>query len=97
MALKLYFKSVGLLIPKYGRPPLDDWWRLKRYIFVRDLGICQFCWQEVQFEDSQCHHLKRVAQGGSNHPDNLWTVCFPCHCKLHPWLEKRKQDAKNNL
>lgn len=29
------------------------------------------------------HHVIEVADGGSNEPVNIWTVCEPCHAVIH--------------
>ncbi len=29
------------------------------------------------------HHVVEVQDGGSNEPDNIWTVCDPCHAVIH--------------
>jgi hypothetical protein len=29
------------------------------------------------------HHIVEVAEGGSDEPDNIWTVCVPCHAIIH--------------
>ena len=29
------------------------------------------------------HHLVEVAEGGTDEPENIWTVCEPCHTIIH--------------
>ena len=29
------------------------------------------------------HHVIEVSEGGSNDPENIWTVCEPCHTVIH--------------
>jgi 5-methylcytosine-specific restriction endonuclease McrA len=29
------------------------------------------------------HHVIEVAEGGSDCPENIWTVCEPCHALIH--------------
>lgn len=29
------------------------------------------------------HHVVEAQDGGSNAPDNIWTVCEPCHAVIH--------------
>lgn len=29
------------------------------------------------------HHIVEVVDGGSNDPENIWTVCEPCHAVIH--------------
>jgi len=34
------------------------------------------------------HHVIEVQNGGSNHLRNRVSICFPCHKRLHPWLQE---------
>ena len=34
------------------------------------------------------HHILEVHHGGSNNGFNLVPLCFPCHKRLHPWIEE---------
>lgn len=29
------------------------------------------------------HHVVEVAEGGSDDPENVWTICEPCHLVVH--------------
>jgi 5-methylcytosine-specific restriction endonuclease McrA len=29
------------------------------------------------------HHVVEVAEGGSDDPENVWTICEPCHLVIH--------------
>lgn len=33
------------------------------------------------------HHVVEVQHGGSNDQRNRVALCFPCHQRLHPWLD----------
>lgn len=33
------------------------------------------------------HHIIPLSQFGTNHENNLATVCFACHCKQHPEID----------
>lgn len=66
------------------RPSLDypeNWNRLRHMVFDRDNYTCQRCGRRTW--KPQCHHIKPVKMGGSNHPDNLITVCALCHEEIH--------------
>jgi len=52
----------------------------KRYAFNRDEGICQNCGVPA----TEVHHIKGLWEGGSDHPDNLISLCVYCHCELDP-------------
>lgn len=84
----LFIKSLNLWLPKYGRPDKESWWQLKQYIYTRDRGRCQKCGCEVRLLESHCHHIQPVSEDGSNHPQNLETVCIECHKKIHPWMRQ---------
>lgn len=47
----------------------------RRRVIARDKA-CVECGAGAPFE---VHHVTRYIDGGSNHPDNLQTLCEPCH------------------
>lgn len=47
----------------------------RKQVIQRD-GVCVECSASTPFE---VHHIKRYIDGGSNEPDNLQTLCEPCH------------------
>lgn len=71
----------------YGRIPLEIWRPLKQYVYERDKGICQKCKKQFKYEDTHCHHVLELSEGGTNHPSNLKTVCVPCHEEIHPYMK----------
>jgi len=76
----------GILFPWHGRPQVDDWIKLKQYVYQRDEGICQYCLQPVEYRDTHCHHILELSEGGTNHPSNLKTLCKDCHKARHPFM-----------
>jgi hypothetical protein len=51
--------------------------RLRRLVLAGDGGCtASGCWSRYRL---QPHHITRRADGGSNHPDNLTTLCFFHH------------------
>lgn len=40
---------------------------------------------------SEVHHVRNRSQGGADHPDNLLSVCRPCHhyVTTHPRISKQ--------
>ncbi len=52
-------------------------------------GKCQYCGAEAPFKDKnnepylEEHHVKRLADGGSDTIDNVVAICPNCHRKMH--------------
>lgn len=44
-------------------------------------GYCQLC--RKMGANLVGHHVIEVQEGGSNAPENIWTVCEPCHAVIH--------------
>ncbi|MFE0773903.1 HNH endonuclease [Streptomyces sp. NPDC058861] len=57
-----------------GRP--GNWNSLRARVLARDRFTCQRCSARTELE---VDHIVPVARGGSWEPDNLWTLCRPCH------------------
>lgn len=46
----------------------------------RDNWTCQNCgWEDPTGKTLDIDHKHNLATGGTNHPDNLWTLCRWCH------------------
>lgn len=75
----------------YGRPKLEDWVKLKQYVYERDLGICQYCLEQTPYEKTHCHHVFELQDGGTNHPSNLKTLCHKCHKDRHPFMKSMRE------
>ena len=58
-----------------GRP----WRRLKESIHVRDGYTYQLC--GLVTHQLECDHKVNTAQGGTDDPSNLWSLCIDCHKK----------------
>jgi len=70
------------------------WSLTRKKILKRDRHTCQDCGDRRKFTDLffgklelHIHHKKSVVEGGTNALDNLITLCFSCHQKIHPWLK----------
>lgn len=44
-------------------------------------AYCQLCLRETPLLTT--HHVIEVSMGGIDDPDNIWTVCEPCHTLIH--------------
>ena len=62
---------------------------IKRYARVRAGGMCEGCGVQAPFSDSngmpylEVHHVKRLADGGPDHPDSVVAICPNCHRRAH--------------
>jgi 5-methylcytosine-specific restriction endonuclease McrA len=62
------------------RPGMAD---LRPLILERDEWSCQLCGVKVTDQTAEIDHIRPVRRFkrpiDANSPDNLWTVCIPCH------------------
>ncbi|WP_081062697.1 HNH endonuclease [Burkholderia cepacia] len=62
---------------------------VKAWVLERANGTCEACDQPAPFigADSftflEVHHLRRLADNGSDRPENAVAVCPNCHRRLH--------------
>lgn len=57
-----------------------QWQKLRKVILERDNYLCQACLDNGTLrEGSHVDHMKPKAQGGTDAPDNLQTLCVECH------------------
>lgn len=72
---KLINPSVGNISHQKGHS--DGYYNTRYYVFARDNYICQVCKKKNKIVNA--HHIIYKTQGGSDHADNLITVCTDCH------------------
>ena len=60
-----------------GRP----WRRLRARILLRDQYTCQLCFRVFLEHHLDVDHIIPKADGGTDDPANLRTLCRPCHVK----------------
>ena len=52
-------------------------------------GVCQGCTEDAPFvtDDGspflEVHHIRRLSDGGADHPDNVIALCPNCHRRVH--------------
>jgi len=69
-------------------------WNVRAFVLYRDNYTCQCCFGESGNDKLQAHHLKQRKDGGSNAPDNLITLCDPCHNDIHAKRKTLNVDPK---
>lgn len=85
-----------------GTPPAGNalrhksrgaWDTLRRQILQRDCGLCVLCQAAGRVEAAhQVDHRIPVSEGGTDHPDNLQSLCIPCH-KTKTAAEARRRST----
>ena len=107
LARRAKIKTLGTKICKtdtitYYRDPY-----LKEMVKRIADGKCQYCGNNAPFFDQnndpylEEHHVKRLADGGSDTMDNVVAICPNCHRKVHVLNELKDQEfllkvAKDN-
>lgn len=56
-----------------------EWNELRKKIIIRDKYVCQACQVRKRKSELTVHHIVPRDCQGSDHPDNLITLCSPCH------------------
>ena len=71
---------------EYQRGTLEGWENLKAYAKYRDGYKCRSCGKSPRDDSSvklEVHHIIRRADGGSDTPNNVVTLCNECHEAHH--------------
>ncbi|MCO7225283.1 HNH endonuclease [Pleionea sp. CnH1-48] len=56
------------------------WQKLRKEILARDKYLCQICFAVSRIQAAQTvDHITPKARGGTDSPDNLQSLCYPCH------------------
>lgn len=82
-------KQMNQQYERYGRDPevrrrYNKEWRKVRSIYIKSHPYCEECFKHgVMTKAEQVHHIKPLADGGNNNPDNLMSLCRSCHSKRH--------------
>jgi len=81
-----YINAVNLSLlsgtSKSNRPDPSEWDRLRQYVLEQDRYRCMIC--GIYPKEKHVHHIIPISKFGSNHPNNLITLCYKCHDKAHP-------------
>lgn len=71
-------------VVRYERDP-----RVRAWVLANSGGRCECCSQEAPFHDNcgngflEVHHVKKMADGGSDKTTNAVALCPNCHRSLH--------------
>lgn len=66
----------------------EDWEDFREHALRRDSYRCRNCGSVV---DLNVHHIVPLSQGGTNHLDNLVTLCLRCHSGVHPHMRHENE------
>lgn len=58
-------------------------WNVREYVLHRDNHTCQHCKGKKKDKILQTHHINDKAEGATNRPEELLTVCKTCHDDHH--------------
>lgn len=62
---------------------------VRRYVLARANGICEACQEQAPFlrPDGtpylEPHHIRRLSDGGPDHPAHVGAICPNCHREIH--------------
>jgi hypothetical protein len=76
----------------------------RKKILLRDKNTCQVCGKRKEIHNLEIHHIIPRAQGGSDDPTNLVTICKHCHdreiwyehVRIYPTTIKNIRRPKNS-
>jgi 5-methylcytosine-specific restriction enzyme A len=76
-----------------------EWKALKAFCYQRDKGCCRRCGKFVFGKSAQHHHIKprRLYPEFALDPENVMTVCPPCHAILDMENGVNKQPKKEKF
>ncbi len=67
----------------YQKGDLKGYYNVKAYVLNRDNYTCQYCKGGLENRKLETHHIIWKSNGGSDHQNNLITLCKTCHDKVH--------------
>lgn len=72
-------------ISKCDRPGPAEWEELRQCVLEQDRYRCRVC--DTYPKEKHVHHIIPISKFGSNHPNNLITLCHKCHDSAHPNIQ----------
>lgn len=80
-----------------GERTRSSQWNAKRL----NKGYCEMCQRPKDFlgygERLEVHHVTEIEQGGEDVPENIWTLCTPCHRLVHHQRTYLHQHVRNAM
>ena len=79
-------KNKSISGEEYQKGTLAGWENLKAYAKWRDGYKCRVCGKSNRTDPTvhlEVHHISRRADGGTDTPENVVTLCHECHEKHH--------------
>jgi len=68
---------------KHGKRYGSSWEKISK-AYRRANPLCEQCKSEGKLVPAELvHHIKPLADGGTNDPDNLESLCWSCHSRHH--------------
>jgi HNH endonuclease len=87
----------GALVPKITTVTIDQYARssaVRSWVLNRAEGSCECCEHDAPFIDQfgvpylEVHHIRQLANGGSDRVSNAVALCPNCHREIHQGLRK---------
>ena len=78
---------------EYQQGEQMGFWNVREYVLHRDNHTCQHCRGKKKDPILQTHHINGKAEGATDRPEELLTVCKTCHDEHHKGVDiipKRK-------
>ncbi|MCD8344966.1 MAG: HNH endonuclease [Oscillospiraceae bacterium] len=73
---------------RYGRG-----WQAIRRAYVQAHPLCERCLKQGRYvKVEEVHHIKPLADGGTNDESNLMSLCRKCHAEIHAELGTRSHN-----
>lgn len=73
---------------------------VRAYVLARAAGVCECCRREAPFKTTsgapylEPHHIRRLSDGGPDHPAHVGAVCPNCHREAHHGVERAEINAR---
>src|SRR5262249_23883287 len=75
-------------------------WAVRNYVLARANGKCEACGASAPFLRAdgtpylEPHHLRRLSDGGPDHPAHVIALCPNCHRRVHVGVDGETYNAK---